>query len=466
MIITPRDFTPRGYQTQITDFILDNERCGVWASMGVGKSVSTLNALDTLQMLDDRPILVVAPLRVATTTWPDEVRKWNHLKHLTVLPITGSEKERMRALKYDANILATNFEQLPWLVEFYGDRWPFATVVIDESTKLKGFRLRQGTQRAKALGRVAHTKIKRIVELTGTPAPNGLEDLWGQAWFLDKGHRLGRTYDDFKKRWFRKKFSGYGTEPLEHAQDQIQRALRDICVTIDAKDWFDLKDPIVNNIYVDLPAKARALYQDMEKKAFMEIAAMGTLHGIEALGAAQKIGKLLQLSNGAAYIGGGGREWAEIHDAKIQALEDIVEEAGGMPVLVSIQFKSDLARLLKAFGKDAIALNSQEGVRRAQAGEGKVWLGHPASMGHGVDGLQEHTNIMAFFGHDWNLEQRLQIIERIGPTRQMQAGKDRPMFIHNIITRDSADEMVIERVETKRSTQDILLAAMKQKGYI
>lgn len=466
MIITPRDFTPRGYQTQITNFILDNERCGVWASMGVGKSVSTLNALDTLQMLDDRPILVVAPLRVATTTWPDEVRKWNHLKHLTVLPITGSEKERMRALKYDANILATNFEQLPWLVEFYGDRWPFATVVIDESTKLKGFRLRQGTQRAKALGRVAHTKIKRIVELTGTPAPNGLEDLWGQAWFLDKGARLGRTYDDFKKRWFRKKYSGFGTEPMEHAQDQIQRALRDICVTIDAKDWFDLKDPIVNNIYVDLPAKARALYQDMEKRAFMEIAAMGAVHGIEALGAAQKIGKLLQLSNGAAYIGEGGKEWAEVHSAKIDALEEVVEEAGGMPVLVSIQFKSDLARLLKAFGKDAIALNSQEGVRRAQRGEGKVWLGHPASMGHGVDGLQEHTNIMTFFGHDWNLEQRLQIIERIGPTRQMQAGKDRPMFIHNIITRDSADEMVIERVETKRSTQDILLAAMKQKGYV
>ena len=466
MIITPREFTARPYGKIITDFILDNDRAGVWAGMGLGKTVSTLNALDTLQMLDDRPILVVAPLRVATTTWPDEVRKWSHLRHLTVLPITGSEKERMRALKYDANIYSTNFEQLPWLVEFYGDRWPFATVVIDESTKLKGFRLRQGTQRAKALGRVAHTKIKRIVELTGTPAPNGLEDLWGQAWFLDKGARLGRTYDDFKKRWFRKKFSGFGTEPLDHAQDQIQRALRDICVTIDAKDWFDLKDPIVNNIYVDLPAKARALYQDMEKRAFMEIAAMGTMHGIEALGAAQKIGKLLQLSNGAAYIGEGGREWAEIHDAKIQALEEIVEEAAGMPVLVSIQFKSDLARLLAAFGKDAIALNSQEGVRRAQAGEGKVWLGHPASMGHGVDGLQEHTNIMAFFGHDWNLEQRLQIIERIGPTRQMQAGKNRPMFIHNIITRDSADEMVIERVETKRSTQDILLAAMKQKGYI
>lgn len=465
MIITPREFTARPYGKIITDFILDTDRAGVWAGMGLGKTVSTLNALDTLQMLDDRPVLVVAPLRVATTTWPDEVRKWTHLRHLTVLPITGNENARLRALKYDANIYSTNFEQLPWLVEHYGDRWPFATVVIDESTKLKGFRLRQGTQRAKALGRVAHTKIKRIVELTGTPAPNGLEDLWGQAWFLDKGARLGRTYDDFKKRWFRKKYSGFGTEPLDHAQDQIQRALRDICVTIDAKDWFKLEDPIVNNIYVDLPAKARALYQDMEKRAFMEIAAMGTTHGIEALGAAQKIGKLLQLSNGAAYLGDGSKNWAEVHSAKIDALEEIVEEAGGMPVLVSIQFKSDLARLLKVFGKDAIALNSQEGVRRAQAGEGKVWLGHPASMGHGVDGLQEHTNIMAFFGHDWNLEQRLQIIERIGPTRQMQAGKNRPMFIHNIITRDSADEMVIERVATKRSVQDILLAAMKQKGY-
>lgn len=465
MIITPKDFTARPYQTLLTDFMLENERCAAWAGMGLGKTTSTLNAIDILQLLDNRPVLVVAPLRVATTTWPDEVRKWNHLRHLTVLPIVGSEKERLRALKYDANILTTNFEQLPWLVEHYGERWPFATVVIDEATKLKGFRLRQGTQRAKALGRVAHTKIKRFIELTGTPAPNGLEDLWGQAWFLDKGERLGHSFDKFKQRWFRKKYSGFGTEPMDHAQDQIQRALRDICLTIDAKDWFDLKAPIVNNIYVELPPKARALYQDMEKRAFMEIAAMGTLHGVDAIGAAQKLGKLLQLSNGAAYVGEGGKAWGEVHDAKIQALDEIVEEAAGMPVLVSIQFKSDLARLLKAFGKDAIALNTQEGVRRAQAGEGKVWLGHPASMGHGVDGLQQHTNIMAFFGHDWNLEQRLQIIERIGPTRQMQAGMDRPMFIHNIIARDTADSLVIERVETKRSVQDILMNAMKVKGY-
>lgn len=466
MTITPKPFTPRPYQKLVTDFILEHDRCGIWAGMGMGKSSATLNAIDVRQMLSNRPALVIAPLRVATTTWPDEVRKWEHLSHLTVLPIVGSEKDRLRALRYDANIYTVNYEQIPWLVEHYGDRWPFEDVYSDESTKLKGFRLRQGTQRAKALGRVAHTKIKTFTQLTGTPAPNGLEDLWGQAWFLDKGERLGRTYDAFKQRWFRKKYTGFGTEPMEHAQEQIQRALKDICLTIDAKDWFDLEEPIVNNIYVDLPARARALYDDMEKRAFMEIQQGMVNHEVEAFGAAQKIGKCLQLANGAAYLGEGSKEWAEVHDAKIQALEDIVEEAAGMPVLVSIQFKSDLARLLKAFGKDAIALNSQEGVRRAQRGEGKVWLGHPASMGHGVDGLQQHSNIMAFFGHDWNLEQRLQIIERIGPTRQMQAGMNRPMFIHNIIARDTADSMVIERVETKRSVQDVLMNAMKVRGLL
>lgn len=459
-----RIFTPRPYGQLITDHILETERCAVWAGMGLGKTVSTFNALEVLQMLDSRPVLVVAPLRVAATTWPDEAKKWRHLNHLHVLPIIGSERSRLAALRQDANIYTINFEQLPWLVQMYEKRpkaWPFRTIVVDESTKLKGFRLRQGTTRAKALGKVAHAQCERVIELTGTPSPNGLADLWGQIWFLDKGERLGRTYDSFKMRWFRKKHDGYGTEPLEHAQDQIQRALEDLCITIDAKDWFDLKEPIVNNIYVDLPAKARAHYEDMEKRMFMELQG----HEVEAFGAAARTIKCLQLANGAAYVGENNEEWVEVHDAKIQALEDVVEEASGMPVLVAYQFKSDVARLKKAFGDSAILLNSTEGLRRAQRGEGKVWLGHPASMGHGVDGLQEHSNIMAFFGHDWNLENRLQIIERIGPTRQMQAGKNRPMFIHNILARGTIDEIILERVETKRAVQDLLLQAMKTKGY-
>ena len=457
-----RLFTPRPYGQIITNHILDTERAAVWAGMGMGKTVSTFNALDDLQLLDGRPVLVIAPLRVAATTWPDEAKKWAHLQHLHVLPIIGSERARLSALRQDANIYTTNFEQLPWLVQQYEKRpWPFKTVVIDESTKLKGFRLKQGTQRAKALARVAHTQCERVIELTGTPSPNGLADLWGQIWFLDKGQRLGRTYSDFKQRWFRDKPSGYGTEPLEHAQAQIQRALADLCLSLDARDWFDLYEPIVNNIYVDLPAKARAKYEDMEKRMFMELSG----HEVEAFGAAARTLKCLQIANGAAYVGEGTDEWVDLHDAKLDALDDIVEEASGMPVLVAYQFKSDFARIKAAYKDSAIALNTTEGLRAAQRGEGKLWLGHPASMGHGVDGLQEHSNIMCFFGHWWNLEERLQVIERIGPTRQKQSDKDRPLFIHNIIARGTVDEDVIERVNSKRAVQDILLDAMKRKGY-
>lgn len=453
-------FTPRNYQGLIIDQILDMPRTAIWAGMGLGKSVATLTALDTIQMLDSRPILVVAPLRVARTTWPDEARKWAHLNHLHVLPIVGSERERLAALRQDAHVFTTNFEQLPWLVDQYDKRpWPFSTVVIDESTKLKGFRLRQGTARAKALARVAHSQVERFIELTGTPSPNGLADLWGQIWFLDKGHRLGRTFDDFKKRWFRKSYDGYGTEPMEFAQDQIQRALRDLCLTIDAKDWFDLREPIVNNIYVDLPAAARAKYEDMEKRMFMELSG----HEVEAFGAAARTVKCLQMANGAAYVDDAGN-WVEVHDAKLQALEDVIEEAAGMPVLVAYNFKSDLARMAKAFPKGRALDSDPQTIRDWNAGKIPVLFAHPASAGHGLN-LQDGGNILVFFGHDWNLENRLQIIERIGPTRQMQAGHDRPMFIHNLICRNTVDEMVLERVETKRAVQDILLDAMKVKGY-
>lgn len=455
------EFKARPYGALITDHILDLDRNAVWAGMGLGKTVSTYNALDTIQLLDSRPILVVAPLRVARTTWPDEARKWSHLQHLHVLPIVGSERERLSALRQDANVYTTNFEQLPWLVDQYDKRpWPFASIVIDEATKLKGFRLRQGTARAKALARVAHTQVERFIELTGTPSPNGLADLWGQIWFLDKGHRLGRTFDDFKKRWFRQSYDGYGSEPMEHAQDQIQRALRDLCLTIDAKDWFDLKEPIVNNIYVDLPAKARAHYEDMEKRMFMELSG----HEVEAFGAAARTVKCLQLANGAAYVGESNKEWVEVHDAKLQALEEVIEEAAGMPVLVAYNFKSDLARMQKAFPKGRALDSDPQTIRDWNAGKIPVMFAHPASAGHGLN-LQDGGNILVFFGHDWNLENRLQIIERIGPTRQMQAGHNRPMFIHNIIAAGTVDEMVLERVETKREVQDILLSAMKVKGY-
>jgi SNF2 family DNA or RNA helicase len=428
--------------------------------MGVGKTTSTLNALDILQAVDNRPVLVLAPLRVAKTTWPDEARKWSHLRHLSVMPIVGSERERLSALKYDANIYTSNYEQLPWLASHFEKKaWPFKTVVCDESTKLKGFRLRQGTQRAKALARVAHKDVERMIELTGTPSPNGLADLWGQIWFLDKGHRLGRTYDDFRQRWFEKSYDGFSMTPRDYAQEQIQRALRDLCITIDAKDWFDLREPVMHTVKVELPAKARALYEDMEKRMFMELAGIG----VEAFGAAGKTMKCLQISSGFAFHGDAG-DWAPIHDVKIDALDEIIEEAAGMPVLVAYHFKPTLARLLKAFPKGRALDSDPQTIKDWNAGKIPVLFAHPASAGHGLN-LQDGGNILVYFDHWWNLEERMQIFERIGPTRQMQAGHDRSMFCYNIVAADTMDERVIERTETKRSVQDILLDAMKVAGY-
>jgi SNF2 family DNA or RNA helicase len=455
------DFRPHGYQTLIIAFIIATKRCAIWAGMGLGKTSSTLTALEDLSLTENvYPVLVLAPLRVARTTWPDEVRKWNHLKHLQVVAIVGSEPERKAALRCKVQIYTTNYEQLPWLVETLGDKWPFRTVVVDEATKLKGFRLRQGTQRAKALARVAHTRVKRIIELTGTPSPNGLQDLWGQMWFIDIGQRLGKTFQAFKDRWFVRSYDGFGMDARDEAQSQIQEALSDVCLTIDAADWFDLKDPIINKIFVQLPPKAKQLYADMEKKMFMELEGG---QEIEALNAAAKTVKCLQIANGAAYLEGGS-EWRAIHDAKLDALEEIVEEAMGMPVLVAYNFKSDLARLKARFPQGVQLGSNPQIIEDWNAGKIPILFAHPASAGHGLN-LQYGSNILAFFAVDWNLENHQQIIERIGPVRQMQAGLNRPVFLHFILAQDTVDELVLDRLQTKREVQDILLAAMKNKGY-
>jgi SNF2 family DNA or RNA helicase len=455
------DFKPHGYQTLIIAFIQRIKRCAVWAGMGLGKTISTLTALEELSLVEDvYPVLVLAPLRVAKTTWPGEVRKWTHLKHLQVMPICGSLGERQAALRVKVPIYSTNYEQLPWLVEYLGDKWPFKTVVVDEATKLKGFRLRQGTQRAKALARVAHTRVKRIILLTGTPSPNGLQDLWGQMWFVDSGTRLGRTFDAFKQRWFRPSHTGYGVDATDDAQGQIQAALKDVCITIDAADWFDLDKPIVNTILVDLPPAARVLYTEMEKRMFMELEG----HEVEALNAAAKTMKCLQIANGAAYVDE-GTAWKKIHDEKMDALEEIVEEAGGTPVLVAYHFKSDLARLRARFPDGRQLDANPQTIVDWNAGKIPLLFAHPASAGHGLN-LQDGSNILAFFSVNWNLEEHQQIIERIGPVRQLQAGHKRPVFLHFILAADTVDELILERLQTKREVQDILLAAMKDKGYI
>lgn len=458
-----KDFTPRPYQAIATQFIAEHPRCALWAGMGMGKTCTALNLLDILYNLvgESDPTLVLAPLRVARDTWPDETGKWTHLTGFDVVPIVGTAAERKDALRRKAHVYSINYENIPWLVEQLGDRWRFRNVIADESTKLKSFRLRQGGVRAQPLARVAHAKVKRWVNLTGTPASNGLKDLWGQTWFLDEGRRLGRTYSAFEERFFRpvRNDEGYfDWLPTDYTQDQIQARLKDICLTLDPADWFDLEQPIVNPVYVKMPPKAVAKYREMEREFFTEIDG----HEIEALSAASKSQKCLQLASGAVYTSPDPKDksWAVVHDEKLQALDDIVTEAAGMPVLCAYHFVSDRERILKAFPK-AVDLATKEGMARFKAGKAPLGIAHPQSLGHGVDGLQDVTNIIAFFSHWWALEYHDQIIERIGPVRQMQSGNNRPVFIHYIIARGTLDEQVILRHQTKRSVQNILLEAMK-----
>lgn len=469
-IITPKRsvFVPREYQHMIVNHVLGLKRKCVWAGMGLGKTVSTFTALDIDFIAGrDNPVLIVAPKRVALTTWPDEARKWSHLRQITVMPIVGSENDRRRSLRYDASVYTTNFENLPWLIDYYGERWPFKHVVVDESTKLKNFRTKQGGVRAQKLGSIAHTHIKEITLLTGTPAPNGLHDLWGQLWFVDAGKRLGRSFSDFEDRWFRyPKYGEGGPEAMPHSHAEIQERLKDVCLTIKAEDWFDLKKPIVNNIMVQLPPKARALYKEMKKNLFLELGQ----RSVTAANAASKSQKLLQLASGAVYLdplqdedvkGRTVKDWKEVHDAKLEALEDIMEEANGESVLVAYYFKSDLARILKWFPYARVCDDDPQTQREWNAGKIRMMLGQPASIGHGLN-LQDGGRTIVFFSQTWNLEHRLQILERIGPVRQLQAGLDRNVFIHNILSEGTMDEDVIERVETKKSVMDILMDAMKR----
>jgi SNF2 family DNA or RNA helicase len=452
----------RPYQQLIIDHILDKERCNAFVPMGLGKTISTLKAIETLSLVSDGPTLVLAPLRVAQSTWPDEVKKWG--LDLPVSAVVGNAAQRAQALRSDSAIFTTNYENLPWLIDWYKYNprpWPFKTIVADEVTKLKGFRTRQGTKRAKALAEVAHKKVDRWIGLTGTPAPNGLKDLWGPMWFVDGGQRLGKSFTAFSQRWFRTSFDGYGLEPTENAQKEIQTLISDVCLSLDAKDYFDLKKPITNKIVVDLPHKARQQYRDMEKKMFLELEGHLGPTEVEALNAASKTQKCLQLANGAIYTDE-ARNWTEVHDAKIQALDDIIEEAGGAPVLVAYNFKHDLVRLRAAFPRGRVLDSNPETIRDWNKGKIPILFTHPASAGHGLS-LQDGGNIIVFFSVNWNLEEAQQIVERIGPVRQAQSGHNRPVFIHYILANDTVDFDVMERLETKASVQDILMKAMRRR---
>lgn len=480
-----RVWTPRPYQGPAISHLLRHPRCALWATPGTGKTGVALTVLQALDMAGEGPALVLAPLRVARDTWSTEAAKWEHLAGLEVVPIVGTEKERRSALARTAPIYVTNYENLVWLIEYWGDRWPYRTVVADESDKIKGMRLSyrtakkkdgtpgktflagNGAKRADALARVAHLRTARFIELTGTPATNGLKDLWGQLWFLDRGHRLGRTYTDFTQRWFTRGFDGYGLEPLPGAEEQIHAAVADLCLSINAGDYFPLQDPVIVPRMVTLPPKARQLYRQMEYNFLAELNGRTAT----AANAAVKSLRLLQIASGAIYVDHeedvvnplARKDWELIHDAKIDALGDLISELQGANLIVVYHFYSDLMRLKKAFPKGR-HLNTKQDEDDFKAGKIPLLFLHPASAGHGIDGFQTVCHHMAFFSHDWSLGNYLQVIERIGPTRQFQAGLDRNVFLYFILTEGTMDEEVMERRQSKKETLDILMEATKRRA--
>lgn len=455
-------FKPREYQKTIIRHIVAHKRCAVLAGMGMGKTSSTLCALDYIKRLGlPMRALVIAPLRVAVSTWPDELLKWDDIE-LSIVPVVGTVKERERAINKPADVHTINYEALPWLIKLLGDRWPFNVIVADESTRLKSFRLGGGgSTRAKALSKVAF-QTERFIELTGTPAPNGLIDLWGQMYFIDHGERLERSFGAYTSVYFNQRRVGASAfavayEPCEWAQARIQGRISDVCVSLNASDYFPLRDPIVSNIYVTLPAEARRVYDDLQRTMIAELAEDVE---IDAVSAATKSIKCLQVASGTVYDD--AHTWHYLHDTKIEALKSIVEESAGAPVLVAYHWRSDLDRLLKAFPA-GVALDKDPAIiRRWNAGKIPILFVHPASAGHGLN-LQDGGNILVFFSHWWDLEQYQQIVERIGPTRQAQAGHNRSVFIYHIVARDTIDELVIERRDAKKTVQEILLEHLKYK---
>lgn len=468
-------FTPRDYQADIIGAITDMPRVMVMAGMGTGKTVSTLTALDILSLVEPvYPVLILAPLRVAQSVWPGEVQKWDHLQHLRVQPILGDARQRLAALSSLAEIYAINYENIGWLTEHWGEKWPYRTVVCDESTKLKSLRTggKQSVEFGQKISRKAKGKrayalaeitphTRRWINLTGTPAPNGLQDLWGQMWFIDRGTRLGRSYSAFERAFFvntSRDPRGTQLRPLPHAEREIMERVSTVCLSVEAKDYMDLPELVSTTIEVELPPVVRKAYKTLEREMFMEFA---TGEVVEAKNAASKTIKCLQAASGALYTDELRREWAYLHDAKLDALEDIVEEAAGMPVLVAYHFKHDAERILKRFPKARMLDKKAETINEWNRGEIPMLIAHPVSCGHGLS-LQDGGNILAFFSHWWSLEEYQQIIERIGPTRQFQAGHPRTVYVHHIVAKDTLDEVVMERRTTKATVQDAVMAYMKR----
>lgn len=433
------------YQRKGVEFILSEKRVLMLLSMGLGKTVTTLTAIsDLIDSFTVSKVLVVSPLRVANSVWPTEVNEWEHLTHLKVNVATGSEKARIAALSSSCDIVSINRENIKWLVDFYGKKWPFDCVVIDESSSFKS----SSSQRFKSIKKILPC-TDYMIALTGTPSPNGLMDIWSQVYLIDFGKVLGRTMTDYKRRFFESDYMGYKYELKNGSAEKIHELIRPFTMSMSADDYLELPDRIDSIIRVDLPAKVLKQYRDFEKDLILSV----DDNDIEAQSAAVLANKLLQWSNGAIYTDE-YRNWITLHDVKLKALAEIYE-CNDEPILVAYNYKTDLERLVKLFPDAVVMDKEQSTLDYWNAGKIPMLLAHPASAGHGLN-LQKGGSMIVWFGLNWSLELYQQFNGRLH-----RQGQTKPVRVIHIVARGCMDERVVDVINQKDVTQNELLTALK-----
>jgi SNF2 family DNA or RNA helicase len=436
------------YQEYATKFIEDNEESAVFLECGLGKSVITLTAIKNLMARGEvSRVLVVAPLRVGKTTWPEEIGKWDHLGGLTYAVAIGSVAERLNALKAQADITIINRENVEWLIDKSGMPFDYDMLVIDELSSFKSFK----AKRFKALLKV-RPKITRVVGLTGTPSSNGLMDLWAEFRLLDLGERLGRYITRYRLAYFtpdkRNAQVVFSYKPLPGAEERIYDKIDDITISMRASDYLKLPSLVMNTVVVEMGEKEKDIYDNLCDDM---VVSLGESE-IDAVNAASLSNKLLQMANGAVY--GEEQSVHHIHDEKLNALEDLIESANGKPVLVAYWFKHDLARI-KAKFPFVREIKTDEDIRAWNRGEIEVGVIHPASAGHGLN-LQTGGSTLIWFGLTWSLELYQQTNARL-----YRQGQKNTVVIHHIVTKGTIDERVLKALEKKEKTQNSLIDAVK-----
>lgn len=447
-------YKPYDYQRTAMQWIVDKPKCGLFLDMGLGKTVSTLTAIQ--QLIDDcevSRVLVVAPKKVAETTWSTEAQKWEHLHDLKVVKVLGTEKQRCLALSQKADVYVTGRDNFVWLVGKYGGRLPFDTLVIDELTSFKSAK----SERFKAM-RIALPSVHRVIGLTGTPAPNGLIDLWAQMYCLDQGERLGRSVTKYREAYFethRWNNIVVRCDVKKGCEEIIRNKIADICLSMQAKDYLQLPDLITHTATVELTPKVREAYERFEREKVLEFK---TEHGQEpanvlAQSAAGLMNKLAQFANGAVYDD--SMQVHEVHSEKLDRLAEIVEAANGNSVLVFYQYKHDVTRIAaKLKGYRVRAYQGEKDLNAWNAGQIDVLLAHPASTAYGLN-MQQGGHYIVWFGTGWNLEHYQQANARLH-----RQGQQHPVQVYKLICAGTVDEKASAALEGKKGVQQSLLDSL------